>query len=541
MKLLMIDGHKLKKFIISGANKLNKNKHNVDALNVFPVPDGDTGTNMSLTVLSAVKELAQVNSPNIHDVAKALSSGSLRGARGNSGVILSQLFRGFCKSLEGKDIANAKDIAEAFTNGMETAYRAVMKPKEGTILTVSKAISEKALDMANKTEDIVEMMKEVISYANIVLDKTINMLPELKQAGVVDAGGKGLLTILEGGFFENDDYIEIDFNQSQNNIQKNTQQVDIKYGYCTEFFINLKNNNEQIEKDLKNFLETIGDSIVLASDEDFIKIHVHTDNPGRVLERALLIGSLDNIKIENMRTQHTNLIDFSKKEETKQDEKEFGFVCVSIGEGINQLFKQFGVDQIIEGGQTMNPSIEDILTAVEKVNAKNVFILPNNKNIILAAKQAKQSYNKKNIHVIDTVSITQGFACLTSFLPTNTVEQNIQNMEDSMKNVLTGQVTFAVRDTKIDNFDIKENDILCMLESKINNVAKDIEEGTKQLIDTMIKNKEDASIITLYYGEHIEEHKANTIQQYIQQNYDYLDIETIYGGQPLYYYIISVE
>lgn len=541
MKLLMIDGHKLKKFIICGANKLNKNKHNVDALNVFPVPDGDTGTNMSLTILAAAKEVAQINSPNIHDVAKALSSGSLRGARGNSGVILSQLFRGFCKSLEGKDIANAKDIAEAFTKGMETAYRAVMKPKEGTILTVSKAISEKALDMANKTEDIVEMMKEVISYGNIVLDKTINMLPELKQAGVVDAGGKGLLTILEGGFFENDDYIQLDFNQGENNSVKTVQQADIKYGYCTEFFINLKNNNEEIEKDLKSFLETIGDSIVLVSDEDFIKIHVHTDNPGRVLERALLIGSLDNIKIENMRIQHTNRIDFNKQEEINKDEKEFGFVCVSIGEGINDLFKQFGVDEIIEGGQTMNPSIEDILTAVEKVNAKNVFILPNNKNIILAGKQAKQAYTKKNIHVIETVNITQGFACLTSFLPTDTLQQNIQNMEDAIKNILTGQVTFAVRETKINNFDIKENDILCMLETKINNVAKDIEQGTKQLIDTMVKNKEDASIISLYYGKDITEDKAQSIEQYIQENYDYLDIEIIDGGQPLYYYIISVE
>ena len=369
------------------------------------------------------------------------------------------------------------------------------------------------------------------------------MLPELKQAGVVDAGGKGLLSILEGGLFDDSKYIELDLNQTkEDNLPKNIENIDIKYGYCTEFFINLNNNSHYVEKDLKDFLESIGDSIVLASEDDFIKIHVHTNNPGKVLERALLIGSLDNIKIENMRTQHTNLIDFNvKSEDDKAPEKEFGFVAVSIGEGINNLFKDFGVDEIIQGGQTMNPSIEDILLAVEKVNAKNVFILPNNKNIILAAKQAKEAYNKKNICVIETVNIAQGFTALTSFLSSSTLEQNIKNMENAIANISTGQVTFAVRETKIDNFDIKENDILCMLEGKINNVSKDIQEGTKTLIDTMISKNEEASIITIYFGENIKEEQATQLEEYINEKYDYLDIEIIYGGQPLYYYIISIE
>lgn len=535
----MIDGHRLKKFIISGANRLNKNKDKVDALNVFPVPDGDTGTNMSLTVLSAAKEVAKVNSPNIYDIAKALSTGSLKGARGNSGVILSQLFRGFSKGLEGKDIANAKDIAQAFAKGVESAYKAVMKPKEGTILTVSKAVSDKALEMSEKTEDIIEMMKEVLNYANGVLEKTVNMLPELKQAGVVDAGGKGLLSILEGGFFDNDDYIEVDLSQTKGEKQaSNIEKVDIKYGYCTEFFINLSQNDENIEKDLKEFLETIGDSIVLASDDDFIKIHVHTNNPGRVLERALLVGSLDNIKIENMRTQHNNLIDFNVEKSTK---KEYGFVAVSIGEGIDELFKEYGVDELIEGGQTMNPSIQDILNAVEKVNAENVFILPNNKNIILASKQAKENCKDKNICVLETVSITEGFSALTGFLSTDSLEKNIENMQEAIKNVSTGQVTFAVRETNIDGIDIKENDILCLLNGKISNVAKDIENATKELIDKMILEKEDAYTMSIYYGKDIEEDKAIDLENYVKDKYDELDVELIYGGQPLYYYIISLE
>ena len=539
MKLLMIDGHRLKKFIISGANRLNQKKDEVDSLNVFPVPDGDTGTNMSLTVLSAAKEVAKINSPNIHDIAKAVSTGSLKGARGNSGVILSQLFRGFCKGLEGKDRASAKDIAEAFSKGVESAYKAVMKPKEGTILTVSKAISEKSLEMANKTEDIVEMMKEVLSYANSVLDKTRNMLPELKQAGVVDAGGKGLISILEGGFFDSGEYIELYEEKEPKKLSdKNIKEIDIKYGYCTEFFINIKNNNDNLETELKSFLESIGDSIVLASDDDFIKIHVHTNNPGKVLERAMLVGSLDNIKIENMRTQHSNLIDFTLE---KEPSKDYGFVAVSIGEGIDNLFKEYGVDELITGGQTMNPSIEDILNAVDRVDAKNVFILPNNKNIILASEQVKEACTSKNVEVIETLSIAQGFSALTSFLSTDSLEKNIKNMNEAIKYVSTGQITYAVRDTSIDGIDIVQGDILCMIDGKIKNVSKDIELGTKELIDKMIEEKEDAFNISIYYGSDIKEEEAKKIENYVSEKYDYLDFELIYGGQPLYYYIISIE
>ncbi len=562
MNLTNIDGHKLKKFILSGANRLNKNKDYVDALNVFPVPDGDTGTNMSLTVMAAAKEVAEVESNNVTDIAKALSRGSLRGARGNSGVILSQLFRGFSKSLEGKDIASTKDIAEAFSNGVDSAYKAVMKPKEGTILTVSRAISDKALEVSENSEDLLKMMEEVILHANAVLDKTVNMLPELKQANVVDAGGKGLISILEGGFFDKHDYRELDLNTNSNsnnstnnnlnlnkNAQSNISSEDIEFGYCTEFFINLE-NTEQIEEDLKQFLSTIGDSVVTAGDDDFIKVHVHTNNPGKVLEKALSLGSIDNIKIENMRTQHNNLIEFSDQEinnnsnqanQANQEPKEFGFVVVSIGDGVNEIFKEFGVDEIITGGQTMNPSIEDILLAVENINAKNVFVLPNNKNIILAANQAKEVYNNKNIIVIESVSITQGFSALTSFVSTSSLEENTNAMNDAITSVSTGQVTFAVRDTKIDSFNIKKNHILCMLENKINNISESVQDGTKELIQKMVSQNQDASIISIYYGDDISESDAQELVSYLEENYNDLDIELFYGGQPLYYYIISLE
>lgn len=541
MKLLMIDGNKLKKFILAGADKLNKNKDKIDALNVFPVPDGDTGTNMSLTVLSAVKEISNTNSSNVQDIAKALSYGSLKGARGNSGVILSQLFRGFSKALDGKNIINTKDIALAFEKATESAYKAVMKPKEGTILTVAKALSEKANEMSKKTDDLKEMFKEVINYGNTILNKTMYMLPELKQAGVVDAGGKGLLNILEGAFFDSNKSISIDFNSNSNENQSiskaNIQNTNIKYCYCTEFFINTKNNYSEFE--LKEFLQEMGDSIVVASEEDFIKIHIHTNNPGIILEKALKIGSLDNIKIENMKTQHTNLINFNEK----KDEKEFGFISISIGDGLNSLFKDFGVDYVIEGGQTMNPSTQDILNAIEKVNAKNIFILPNNKNIILAAKQASEIYkdNDKNIIVLETSTIPQGYSALMNFLNTSSLDENIINMKKAIENTVSGQITFAVRETKIENFDIKENDFLAILEGKICNTCNSLKLATQNLIDEIIEKNNDLSIICIYYGKDVSEESANEITNYIEEKYPNLDIELINGGQPLYYYIISGE
>lgn len=550
MRLVEIDGYLLQKFIISGANKLSENKDYIDALNVFPVPDGDTGTNMSLTVMAAAKEVAKIDSPKVCDVAKALSSGSLRGARGNSGVILSQLFRGFSKALDGKETMNAQDIARAFNNGVDSAYKAVMKPKEGTILTVSRAISDKALEVSIDTDNIFKMMNEVIVYGNEVLAKTIDMLPELKQAGVVDAGGKGLLSIFEGGTFGNDtDYVELTpSSPSSINVPRtgvlNTADINIEFGYCTEFFINLEKNTDEIEQSLKDYLETIGDSIVVASDDDFIKVHVHTNNPGKVLQRALKIGSLDNIKIENMRSQHSNLIEFEEASIPKKElepPKEFGFVAVSVGDGINSMFTQYGVDELITGGQTMNPSIDDLLNAVDKVNAKNVFVLPNNKNIILAAKQAKEVCETKNIVVIETRSVTEGFMAIANFLHTSTLEENETNMKACIKNALTGQITYAVRETQVDNIEIKENDILCILNDKINNVSKEVELGTKALIDDMVAKNDDISIITVYYGEDISEKVADDLESYLCETYCELDVEVIYGGQPLYYYIIAIE
>lgn len=547
MKLLTIDGNKLKKFILAGANKLNLNKDKIDLLNVFPVPDGDTGTNMNLTILAAAKEVSKVTSSKISDVTKVLSIGSLKGARGNSGVILSQLFRGFCKYLENKDTANVKDIANAFQRGTETAYKAVMKPKEGTILTVSKALSDKAMEISSKTDDIKELLEKVIEYGNKVLEKTTNMLPELKQAGVVDAGGKGLLTILEGGLYG--ESLEIEFDSStievsQNNNFSHIEQTDIKYGYCTEFFINLDKNNEEIEKSLKIFLTEIGDSIVVASDDDFIKVHVHTDNPGKVLDRALKVGSLDNIKIENMRTQHTSLIDFKNQNNDENKIKKlnkYGFVAVSSGSGLNQMFKDFNVDYIIEGGQTMNPSTEDILNAVEKVNARNVFILPNNKNIILAANQAKEICEDKNIVVIETTTIPQGYAALTSFLDNSTLEKNIEEMNEAIRQVITGQVTFAVRETKLEEFEIKENDFLEIIDGKICGKSKNLYTSAIKLVEKIIEKNDEISTLIIYYGEEVSKEDADQVFQYISDKYDEIDVELIKGGQNLYYYIISAE
>lgn len=551
MSLLSIDGYLLKKFIIFGANMLAENKERVDELNVFPVPDGDTGTNMSLTVLAAAKEVEKINTPNIYDVSKAASNGSLRGARGNSGVILSQLFRGFSKGLEGKDTANSDDLALAFVKAKETAYKAVMKPKEGTILTIAEALSEKAVEMSYKTDDINEMMKEVIEHTKNVLKKTKDMLPQLKQAGVVDAGGRGLLYIIEGGFENIDnDNVEI-YDTSSNNVNlefskpKGIENIEIKYGYCTEFFINIKNSDEKIEKDLKSYLQSIGDSIVMVSDEDIIKVHVHTNNPGNVLERAIKIGDLENIKIENMRIQHTNRISFSEKTEDENievlEKKEIGFVVVSSGDGLSNIFKELGADKIIEGGQTMNPSTDDIISAIEQVNADNIIVLPNNKNIILAAQQASELIKDKNVEVLITKTIPQGMSAIINFMPGNSFEENINAMKESIEAVCTGQITYAVRNTVIDNKKINEGDFLCMIEDEIILVEKNLKNGIEKLIDKMIDKNENSTFITLYYGKDVTKEDAERIKENVIKKYPDFDVELQRGNQPVYYYIVSIE
>ena len=549
MGITSINGLLLKKMIIAGANKLNSEKQLVDSLNVFPVPDGDTGTNMSLTVLAAAREIEKCDSLNIGEVAKLAANGALRGARGNSGVITSQLFRGFYKGLEGKTEAGTKELAQAIANGVKTAYKAVMKPKEGTILTVARACGESASKYADKITDIEKFLEQIIEDGNAMLLQTTEMLPALKQANVVDAGGKGLIFILQGAYenihTEGDITVDEPLKTQAPDFSAITS-VDnesITFGYCTEFFINVKNAGDNVVTKLKAYLGTIGDSIVCVADDEIIKIHVHTDHPGLALEKALTIGSLSGLKIENMREQHTNIIDFggNKKAEVKNNEpaKELGFISVSVGSGLSDIFKNLGVDEIIEGGQTMNPSTEDILNAVEKINAKNIIVLPNNKNIILAAEQAAKLSKDKKIYVVPSKTIPEGITAMINYNIGEGVEENVSNMTDSLSYVKTAMVTYAVRETSIDDKKIEEGDILGMLGGNISVVSKDIMEGTKELIDNAID--EDSEMISIYYGSDVKEEDANELAQYIEEKYPDCEVEVQMGNQPLYYYIISVE
>jgi len=543
----------LKTLIIAGASHLQRNKDMLDQLNVFPVPDGDTGTNMSLTLLSAVKEVEKTSSSDPYDIARAASIGALRGARGNSGVILSQLFRGFAKGLEGKQEITCQILSEAFLNASETAYKAVMKPKEGTILTVSKGMAEKAVELASSSSSLVSFLKEVISYGNEVLDRTPEMLPVLKQAGVVDAGGKGLLLILEGAYdaLVGKEIVcivqqPIPQETSPHNVFSDFQTEDITFGYCTEFIVNIEQVTAQMLGDLKSHLETIGDSIVVVSDDDIIKVHVHTDHPGQALEKALTIGPLTNLKIENMRDQHThNLEMYNNVQNTSELDsvkpsviKDFGFIAVAAGEGISEIFKQLGVDIVIQGGQTMNPSTEDFFTAVQEIPASTIFILPNNSNIILAAEQA-QSMSDKKIFVIPTKTIPQGITSMIQFDPCKPAETNFELMKESLSSVKTGQITYAVRDTMLDSMKINKNDIIGILNGKITVITHDVNESAIQLICTMVD--EDSEIISIYYGQDVSEEDAEKIQTYVQETYPNCEVELHFGGQPLYYYIISVE
>lgn len=544
MGYISIDGYMLRRFIINGANRLAERSEYVNSLNVFPVPDGDTGTNMSMTAMAAAREVEKLNSPNFSEVVKAASNGALRGARGNSGVILSQIFRGIYKGAEGKAVIDTEDFANCFIKAMETAYKAVMKPKEGTILTVIRALAEKAGEVAIDGDGIEVMLSEMVKYGNEVLAKTTDMLPQLKQAGVVDAGGQGLMLILEGGFEnlgnENPLINSVGAGATQT-IAVETAVENIKYGYCTEFFVNVENDRPDNQQELVSFLEEIGDSIVVVSDDEFIKVHVHTNNPGTVLERALKIGSLENIKIENMRLQHTNLISFTKKEEKPVEKKDYGFVAVSMGDGLKDIFTQMGADRVIQGGNTMNPSTEDILKAINEVNANTVFVLPNNKNIVMAAQQAAQLCEDKHVVVIPSSNIPQGISALVSFVSTNTTEENISSMTQAMEEVASGQVTYAVKDTVIDDREIKAGNCLCLFENKIIASEKNILDGTKKLIDAMLEANEDAEFVSVYYGQDANEEEAQQLADYIEEINSDAEVEVKFGGQPIYYYYISVE
>jgi len=547
-----IDAKLLARMFLAGAKNLEVKKEWINELNVFPVPDGDTGTNMTLTIMSAVKEVNNLEDVQMTSLAKAISSGSLRGARGNSGVILSQLLRGFTKGIRDLEELDAVALARAVDKGVETAYKAVMKPKEGTILTVARGVADKALELAEDAEDLQTFLEDVLEEGRRVLAKTPDMLPVLKEAGVVDSGGQGLMVVLEGAFdaFMGKE-VDLTFDGGESaKVVKITPQAeaDIKFGYCTEFIIVLnKEFTAEDEVDFKAYLSSLGDSIVCVADDEVVKIHVHTNDPGLAIQRALTYGSLSRIKIDNMREEHQEkLIKDAEKiaaqqaeEAAKAPKKEVGFISVSIGEGFGQIFRDLGVDYLIEGGQTMNPSTEDMLNAISKVNAEHIFILPNNKNIILAANQAKALTKDKDIIVIPTKTIPQGISAMINFIPEQSPEENRENMLEAIAAVKTGQVTYAVRDTVIDDKEIKEGDYMGIGDSSILSVGADREDVTKDMVAQMID--EESSFICIYYGEEVLPEAVNALQKYFEETYPECEVEVQFGGQPIYYYVISVE
>ena len=550
----------LAKMFLAGAQNIEAKKDYINELNVFPVPDGDTGTNMSMTIMSAAKEVTALNNPEMKDLAKAISSGSLRGARGNSGVILSQLLRGFTKAIKEEKEIDVLALAAACQRARDTAYKAVMKPKEGTILTVASGIATKAAEMAEETDDLEVFIPAVIEYAEEVLNKTPEMLPVLKEAGVVDSGGQGLLEVIKGGY---DAFLgkEIDYSSIKPSTSVTVNKVnaedtaDIKFGYCTEFIIlTEKEFTEEDEHEFKKFLSSIGDSIVCVADDDVVKIHVHTNDPGLAIQKALTYGQLSKMKIDNMREEHQEklirdaekLAEEQAKEEAAYEEKKtaeprkaMGFITVSIGAGMNEIFKELGADYIIEGGQTMNPSTEDMLNAIDQVNADMVFILPNNKNIILAANQAKSLVEDKEIIVIPTKTVPQGITAIINFMPDADAKTNEEAMLEEIKNVKTGQMTYAVRDTHIDDKEIHEGDIMGIGDSGILAVGKDLEETTKELIANLVD--EDSELISIYYGEEVSEEEAEKFAGEIEELYPDVDVDIQFGGQPIYYYVLAVE
>ena len=556
MEVTSINAELLSKMFIAGAMNLDSKKEWINELNVFPVPDGDTGTNMSMTIMSAAKEVGALSNPTMAELSKAISSGSLRGARGNSGVILSQLFRGFCKVIKEYDELDVTIVCEAFQKAVETAYKAVMKPKEGTILTVAKGAADKALEMAEETDDLIVFGEEIIKHADYVLSQTPEMLPVLKQAGVVDSGGQGLMQVLKGCFDalngKEIDYSAIKTESTVSAVKVEvTSDVDIKFGYCTEFIIMLDRPLSDKEVgEYKAYLESLGDSIVVVADDEIVKTHVHTNDPGLAIQKALTFGALSRIKIDNMREEHQEkLIKDAEKlakaqeaeEAVKKNEprKDMGFISVSIGEGMNEIFKGLGVDYIIEGGQTMNPSTEDMLTAIDNVNADHIFILPNNKNIIMAANQAASLVEDKEIIVIPTKTIPQGITALVNFIPDYSADENKSTMMAEIENVKTGQVTYAVRDTEIDGKTIKQDDYMGIGDKSILSVGTDLKETTMEMINEMVD--EDSAIVSIYYGSDSSEESASEIAALIEEKYPDVEVEINDGGQPIYYYVISVE
>ena len=561
MEITSINAEVLAKMFLAGAKNLDAKKEWINELNVFPVPDGDTGTNMSMTIMSAAKEVSGLADPTMKTLAKAISSGSLRGARGNSGVILSQLFRGFCKVIAEYDEIDVNVLCEAVQKAVETAYKAVMKPKEGTILTVAKGAANKALELVDETDDLVYFCDEVIKEADIVLSRTPDMLPVLKQAGVVDSGGQGLMQVLKGAFDsltgKEIDYTIEDASTGSGVVKISAQtEAEIKFGYCTEFIIVLNRPlSDKEERDYKAFLESIGDSIVVVADDEIVKTHVHTNDPGLAIQEALKHGSLSKIKIDNMREEHqeklikdAEKVAAEQKEEAAEQEeaaaeeqpkKDMGFISVSIGEGMNEIFRGLGADYIIEGGQTMNPSTEDMLNAIEHVNAEHIFILPNNKNIVMAANQAASLVEDKEIIVIPTKTIPQGITALVNFIPDHTAEENKESMLEEIALVKTGQVTYAVRDTEIDGKEIKQDDYMGIGDKSILSVGKDLKETTLEMVDAMVD--EDSAIVSIYYGSDAEEAAAEALGLAIEEKYPDVEVEINNGGQPIYYYVISVE
>ena len=572
MPLKEIDAKSFRVAFISGANNLSNHKEIINELNVFPVPDGDTGTNMTLTIMSAAQEVRALEDPDMDDMGKAIASGSLRGARGNSGVILSQILRGFCKDIKGKKVLTAEDLASAFSRAVETAYKAVMKPKEGTILTVAKGIAEKAYLLIDTEDDIAEFLAEVVKHGDEVLANTPNQLPVLKEAGVVDSGGQGLMEFIRGIYLaiigqpvsDNDAPVRLiegpkkSIEEMRGSSREDISTADIKFTYCTEFICNLKKPLTDADSDtFRDYLLSIGDSLVFVSDDEIVKIHVHTNHPGQAFEKAIEYGFLTNMKIDNMKEEHSERVmleqsrlqAFSEAKPEAPEEKkaytgpkkQFGFVAVASGDGIAEIFKGAAVDYVISGGQTMNPSTDDFLKAAEEINAEVIFLLPNNKNIILAANQAANLSKDKRLYVVPTKSVPQGISAMLAFSLTATAEENLQAMSEAAESIISGEVTYAVRDTSINGTEIKKDDIMGISDKGISSVGSDVETVALELIDSMIEQGDDPELISIYYGSDIDKDTAEALVARLEEKNPDIDVELQMGGQPIYYYLISAE
>lgn len=555
MSVQTIDAKMLQKMFLAGAKGLEAKKEYINELNVFPVPDGDTGTNMTMTIMAAAKEVANLQNPTLTELGKAISSGSLRGARGNSGVIMSQIFRGFVKELKGLDIIDVTALGNGVQHAAETAYKAVMKPKEGTLLTVAKAGADKSMDLLvnGDTDDIIKFCDEVAAEMEEALLQTPELLPVLKQAGVVDSGGEGLMTFIRGAL----DALKgkaTDFTVNTGTATRvvngsvgASEEEDIRFGYCTEFIIMLERGEDVVESQLKEYLQKIGDCVVVVADDDIVKVHVHTNDPGLAIQKALTYGSLTSMKIDNMREEHQEKVirDAQKASESasapKKEEprKENGFIAVAAGDGLADIFRDLGVDYVIEGGQTMNPSTDDVLSAIEQVNADNIFVLPNNGNIILAANQAKNLTEDKEVYVVPSKNIPQGIAAMISFVSGRSAAENAESMEEEMQLIKSGQVTYAVRDTNMDGKDIKQGDFMGLTDKTIVSVGSDLQGTAKELIESLLD--EDSELVSLYYGSDATKEQAEQLAEDIENTHEDVEVEVQYGGQPVYSYFISVE